>query len=415
MARFFEYQGKGFLKDVGIAIPTGEVASTAKEAYEVATRVGKPVVVKAQVWVGGRGKAGAIKFADTPEAAEKAASLILGSEVKGFPIRKVLVEEKLNIEKEYYVGVIPDSSWNSRTPVVMFSTEGGMDIEEVPEDKIFRAKIDYLKGFPFYDALDLASRAGIPNELLREMAGVLSNVVDVFKKCDCNILEINPLILTQDGKVVAGDCRMAIDDNSTFRHPEMGITIPREFPWEPSDFDIVGWGIEETDFRGAGFVMKMTLDETSPGYIGFHAIGGGGAMIGMDALSRVGLKPANYADTSGNPVASKIYRVAKVVLSQPNIEGYLLAGFLIANQEQWHHAHALVKVLREELPKRPGFPCILLVAGNKEEESLQILREGLKDVPGRIEIYGSERVEDSDFIGTRMLELAKQYRKEKAG
>ena len=415
MARFFEYQGKGFLKDAGIAIPTGEVVSTAEEAYEVATRVGKPVVVKAQVWAGGRGKAGAIKFADTPEETEKAASLILGSQVKGFPVRKVLVEEKLNIEQEYYVSVIPDSSWNSRTPVVMFSTEGGMEIAGVPEDKIFRAKIDYLKGFPFYDALDLASRAAIPNQLLREMAGVLSNVVAVFKKCDCNILEINTLILTQDGKVVAGDCRMAIDDNSTFRHPEMGITIPREFPWEPSDFDIVGWGIEETDFRGSGFVMKMTLDETSPGYIGFHAIGGGAAMIGMDALSQVALKPANFADTSGNPVASKIYRVAKVILSQPNIEGYLLAGFTVANQEQWHHAHALVKALREELPRRPGLPCILLLAGNKEKESLQILREGLKDIPGCIEIYGSERVEDSDFIGRRMLERVKQYRKEKAG
>ncbi|MBA7647416.1 Succinate--CoA ligase [GDP-forming] subunit beta [subsurface metagenome] len=413
MARLFECQGKGFLKDAGIAIPVGEVASTAKETHEVATRVGKPVVVKAQVWVGGRGKAGAVKFADTPEEAEKAASTILGMKVKGFPVRKVLVEEKLNVEKEYYVGVIPDSSWNSKAPVVIFSTEGGMDIEEIPEDKIFRAKIDYLKGYPFYDALDLASRAGIPNQLLREMAGVISKVVEVFKKQDCNILEINPLILTKEGKVIAGDCRMAVDDNSTFRHPEMGVTIPREFPWEPSDFDIVGWGIEETDFRGSGFVMKMTLDETSGGYIGFHAIGGGAAMIGMDALSRIGLRPANYADTSGNPVASKIYRVAKVILSQPNIEGYLLAGFLFANQEQWHHAHALVKALREELPKRPGFPCVLLLAGNKEEESLQILREGLKDVPGPIEIYGREHVEDSDFIGGRMLELVKQYRKEK--
>ena len=415
MARLFEYQGKGFLKDAGIAVPEGEVASTAKEVYEVAARIGKPVVVKAQVWVGGRGKAGAIKFADTPEEAEKAAKAILGSQVRGFTVREVLVEEKLNIEKEYYIGVIPDSSWKSLAPVVMFSTEGGMDIEEIPEDKFFRAKIDYLKGFPFYDALDLASSAGIPNKLLREMGGVISKVVEVFKKQDCNILEINPLILTTEGKVIAGDCRMAIDDNSTFRHPEMEIAIPREFPWEPTDFDIMGWGIEETDFRGSGFAMKMTLDETSGGYIGFHAIGGGAAMIGMDALSRVGLKPANFADTSGNPVASKIYRVAKVILSQPNIEGYLLAGFLFANQEQWHHAHALVKVLREELPKRPGFPCVLLLAGNKEEESLQIIREGLKDLPGPIEIYGKEHVEDSDFIGGRMLELVNQYRKEKAG
>jgi len=295
----------------------------------------------------------------------------------------------------------------------MFSPEGGMDIEQVPEDKIFRAKVDYLKGFPVYDAIDLAVSAGVPKELLRDMSAVISKVVEAFKKKDCNILEINPLVVTKEGKVIAGDCRMAADDSSTFRHPEMGVAIPREFPWEPTDYDIMGWGIEETDFRGSGFVMKMTLDEKSPGYIGFHAIGGGAAMIGIDALSRVGLKAANFADTSGNPVASKIYRVAKVVLSQPHIEGYLLAGFLIANQEQWHHAHAVVKALREELPKRPGFPCVLLLAGNKEEESLQIVREGLKGLPGRIEIYGSEHVEDSDFIGNRMKTLLEEYRKEK--
>ena len=137
-------------------------------------------------------------------------------------------------------------------------------------------------------------------------------------------------------------------------------------------------------------------------------------MIGIDALNLAGLKPANFADTSGNPVASKIYRVAKTILSQPDIEGYLLAGFMIANQEQWHHAHALVKVLREELPKRPGFPCVLLLAGNKEKESLEILREGLQGLPGRIEIYGSEYVDDSGFIGKRMLALVDEYRKEKA-
>ncbi len=410
MARLFEFQGKEFLKAGGIAIPMGEVASTAQEAREVACRIGKPVAVKAQVWVGGRGKAGAVKLVNTPEEVEKAASLILGMEIKGFPVRKVLVEEKLDIDREYYVSIIPDGSWESRCPVLIFSTEGGIEIEAVPEDKIFRVKIDYLKGFPFYDALDLVSSVGIPNELLKEMAGTLSKAVEVFKKRDCNILEINPLVLTKEGKVVAGDCRMAIDDNSTFRHPEMGINIPREFPWEPTDFDMVGWGIEETDLRGSGFVMRMTLDETGPGYIGFHAIGGGAAMIGMDALSRVGLKPANFADTSGNPVASKIYRVAKVILSQPHIEGYMLAGFMIGNQEQWHHAHALVKTLREELPKRPGFPCVLLLAGNKEEESLQILTEGLKGLPGRIEIYGSQHVEDSDFIGKRMLALIKEYK-----
>ncbi len=412
MARLFEYQGKDLLKGCGVAVPTGEVASTPQEAREIAAKLGKSVAVKAQVWVGGRGKAGAIKMADSPEEAEKNASSILGMNIKGFPVRKVLVEEKLDIQKEYYIGVLPNSSRRFCSPEVIFSTEGGMDIEDVPENKIFRVKVDYSQGLPLYDAIDLAGSAGVPNDQLSKVAGAITNVVNLFKRYDCTLLEINPLVLTQDGKTVAGDCRMSMDENAAFRHPEIKIATPREFPREPTDFDILGWWVEETDFRGSGFVMEMGSQEKGAGYIGFHAIGGGSAMVGIDALSRVGLKPANFADTSGNPVASKVYRVAKVILSQPNIEGYLLAGFMIANQEQWHHAHALVKVLREEMPKRPGFPCVLLLAGNKETESLKILRDGLKDIPGRIEIYGSEYVDDSDFIGRRMLELVQQYRRD---
>jgi succinyl-CoA synthetase beta subunit len=415
MARLFEYQGKKFLRDSGIAVPAGEIAANSREARDAAAKLGKPVVVKAQVWAGGRGKAGAIKPADSPEEAERAAGAILGSNVRGFIVRRVLVEEKLAIEKEFYVGVIPDSSRYIRGPVVIFSPEGGMDIEDVPPDRVFRSEIDYIKGLPLYDAMDLVGKAGLPNELMTKLAPVVSAVVDTFKKFDCTILEINPLVLTRDGKLVATDCKMSVDENAVFRHPEIKVAIPREFPREPTDFDILGWWVEETDFRGSGFVMKLRTGEKGAGYIGFHAIGGGAAMVGIDALSRVGLKPANFADTSGNPVASKVYRVAKVILSQPDIEGYLLAGFMIANQEQWHHAHALVKVLREELPKRPGFPCVLLLAGNKEAESLEILRQGLKDLPGRIEIYGSEYVDDSDFIGGRMRALVEEYRKERTG
>jgi len=414
MARLFEYQGKNILKNSGIPVPAGEVAATPAQAREIAAQMKKPVVVKGQVWVGGRGKAGGIKTADTPEAAEQAAAGILGMDIKGFPVRQVLVEEKLAVNKEFYAGIIPDSSRFTRGPVVIFSAHGGMDIEDVAEENIVRARIDYVKGLPVYDAIDLAGSAGIPNELLGRTAEILSAMVNTFKKYDCTTLEINPVILTQDGKLVAGDCRMSIDENASFRHPELKVDIPREFPREPTDFDILGWWVEETDFRGSGFVMTMGNEDSGKGRIGFHAIGGGAAMIGIDALSRVGLKAANFADTSGNPVASKIYRVAKVILSQKDIEGYLLAGFMVANQEQWHHAHALVKVLREELPKRPGFPCVLLLAGNQETESLRILREGIKGLPGRVEVYGREYVDDSDFIGKRMLTLVEEYRKEKA-
>ena len=183
------------------------------------------------------------------------------------------------------------------------------------------------------------------------------------------------------------------------------------------DLDFIGWGIEEFDQRGSGFLMSMGFDEQSPGYIGYHPIGGGSAMLGMDGLTRVGLRVANYADTSGNPVASKIYRVARVVLSQPGIEGYLLGGFMMANQEQWHHAHAIVKALREVLPTRPGLPCLLLLCGNKEEESLAILREGLANLPGgeRIEIYGREYVTDTEFIAQRMLHMVQEYRQAQGG
>jgi succinyl-CoA synthetase beta subunit len=146
------------------------------------------------------------------------------------------------------------------------------------------------------------------------------------------------------------------------------------------------------------------------GYIGFHGIGGGGAMLGADALMRHDVKIANYADTSGNPTASKVYRTVKIILSQQNIEGYALMGAVIANQEQWHHAHALVRALREELRDRPCFPVVILIAGNKEAEAIEILKKGLKDVPSKVEIYGGEYVYNLDFIAQRMKSLIEQYR-----
>ena len=157
----------------------------------------------------------------------------------------------------------------------------------------------------------------------------------------------------------------------------------------------------------------MAPDRKGLGYVGYHGIGGGGAILGVDALNRQGLKIANYADTSGNPTAAKVYRAAKVILSQPDIEGYMLGGFIVANQEQWHHAHGVVKALREELPNRPGFPCVILLCGNKEKESMEILKEGTKDLPGRIEIYGSDKVYETEFLAKRMRALIDEYRKER--
>jgi succinyl-CoA synthetase beta subunit len=417
MAKLLEHQGKNWLRNAGLAVPRGRAATTAEEAAAVAGELACPVVVKAQVQAGGRGKSGGLAMADTPAEAAVAASRLLGSELKGGLVRQVLVEEKLDIAHEFYASYTVNSGREARCPMLMFSPEGGMDIESVPEGQLFRLLVSPSQGPDETALLALLGRAQIPPERRIALAAFLVGLFQAYRAYDCFTLEINPLVLTRAGDFAAADCKMEIDNNSVFRHPEMGIEVARDFGHDPTELDLIGWGIEEADQRGSGFLMSMGFDEKSSGYIGYHPIGGGSAMVGMDALSKVGLKVANYADTSGNPVASKIYRVAKAVLSQPGIEGYLLGGFMMANQEQWHHAHAMIKALREILPHRPGLPCLLLLCGNKEEESLAILREGLADIPGgeRIEIYGREYVTDTEFIAKKMLSMVHEYQLAQGG
>jgi len=416
MAKFYEYQGKDIFKKSGIPVPEGEVVKSPGEARKAAEKLGRPVVVKAQVWVGGRGKSGAVKFADTPDEAEKAAGEILGMEVKGLEVKQVLIEEKLDIAQEFYAGVIINSAQDVRGPVLMFSTEGGVDIESVPEDKIAMMNVDVIKGLMPYDTLNMVISMGVKGKVIRQIADVVFKLFNAFQINDCRTLEINPLVLTKDNKVIAADCRMGVDDQALFRHPELGIKIGREFLKEPTDFDLIGWSFEENDFRGTSYVAQMAPPEEvrKGGYVGYHGIGGGAAMLGMDALNKVNLKVADYADTSGNPTASKVYRVVKLIMSQPGIEAYFLSGFMMANQEQWHHAHGIVKALREELPKRPGFPVVILLCGNKEKESLEILKEGLAGLDARIEIYDREHVYDAKFIGGRVKALVDEYRKERS-
>lgn len=413
MARLYEYQGKELLKEAGIRVPEGGVAQTKDEAREIASKIGKPVVVKAQIWAGRRGKAGAIQFADTPEEAEKVAGELLGSEVRGFEVQRVLVEEKLDIDREFYVGVIVDSTKEVRAPVMIFSSEGGMEIEEVPEDKVSKVNVDIFLGLRPFHAIDLARRAGVPRELFDKVNAVNSALYKVFRNYDCRTIEINPLVVTRDGQVIAADCRAAIDDSSAYRHPKLGITVARESDQEPTFFDEIAWSIEEGDLRGTGYVAEMSQDIEAIATVGYHGIGGGGAILGVDALNKAGLRVANYADTSGNPTAAKVYRVAKIILARPGIDGYCMGGFIMANQEQWHHAHGLVKALREELPHRPGFPVVILLCGNREKESLEILREGLQDLAARIEIYGREHVYNTGFIAQRMRALVEEYQEER--
>jgi succinyl-CoA synthetase beta subunit len=248
--------------------------------------------------------------------------------------------------------------------------------------------------------------------LSSELVKVISGLYQAFQKYDARVAEINPLVFTKDGRIYAADCRFTLDDNALFRHPEFGIKVPRDMDREPTELEEIAWQIEETDYRGTGYFTQLVPEVKEEGYVGFHGIGGGAAMLAASALLTRGLKIADYADTSGDPPASKVYKVIKCILALP-VDGYVLMGSVLANQEQWHHAHAIVKALREELKDRPGFPVLLLVAGNKENESHQIIRDGLKDLPIRWELYGRDYIYKTDFIADRAADLVKAYLEEK--
>ncbi len=419
MARIYEYQGKELLQKAGIQVPRGISVRRPEEARKVALEIGRPVVLKAQVWATGRFKAGGIKFAETPQEAEKIAQELIGSTIKGLPVDRVLVEEKLDIEREFYAGVIVNDSYEVKGPVIIFSTEGGLSVEEVAAaspEKVASMNVDYLKGVEPAEVKELLLKpvfnGAMPAELLAKLAEAISNLYRAFQEYDARSVEINPLVLTRDKHVYAADCRFAIDDNSVFRHPELGIRLPRDMDREATELEEIAWIIEEGDFRGTGYFTQMVPKIEGDGWIGFHGIGGGGAMLAASALITRGFKVANYADTSGDPPASKVYRVIKCILSQP-VDGYVLMGSCLANQEQWHHAHGIVKALREEAKSKPGLPVLILIAGNKEKETHEIIRVGLEGIPLRWELYGRDHIYNTDFIADRVAALVEGYQAEK--
>ena len=422
MARLYEYQGKEVLATTGISVPQGKSADSAKEARQIAEGIGKPIVIKAQIWATGRFKAGGIKFASSPAEAEEAAKALIGAEIKGLKVERVLIEEQLEVEKEFYAGVIVSNSYKIKGPVLIFSSEGGSSIEEVAErnpERIGRLNVDYLKGVSLEDVKGLFSKISfdgfeLPETAKESLAAAVEKIYRAFKSYDARALEVNPLILTKDKRIVAADSHVTIDDNSVFRHPELGITLPRDMERPPTALEEKAWKIEEDDYRGTGYFSQMVPKIEGEGWLGFHGIGGGGAMLGASAFVARGFKIANYADTSGDPPASKIYSVIRCILEQP-VDGYVLMGACLANQELWHHSHALVKAFKEEAKKRPGFPVIMLIGGNKEKETHEIIRDGFKNLPLRWEIYGREYIYNTDFIANRVEALVKEYQEEKKG
>jgi len=386
MARLHEYQGKKLLREKGIPVPRGGVATTPEDAARIAAEIGGEVVVKAQAWITGRASVGGIARAATPEEAATAARSMLGMAVKGFTVEQVLVEERLDVTREFYAGIIVDDQ--AQAPLVLFASIGGTGIEEIAAehpDKVAQRHVDIDTGLLDYQARDLVRQAGIHGRLQRSLGGLLAKLYGTARSYEARTAEINPLVQTRDGKLYAADCRLTIDDYAVFRYPELGIEIAREFDRPPTSLEKIAWQVEADDYRGTFYFIQMGEGVASGDrYVGFHGAGGGGSMMSMDAVLSQGYKLANFVDTSGNPPASKVYRAAKIILSQPGIVGYFGSGSGVASQEQFHSARGLVKAFLEE---HIDIPVVIRLGGNAEDRAVEILERINGRVPAPVEGY----------------------------
>jgi succinyl-CoA synthetase beta subunit len=404
MARLHEYQGKALLKQFKIPIPLGGPAKTVHEVKTIASEIEGPVVIKAQIWSTGRAALGGIKFADSPIMAAEVSGKLFESGLPGFNVDTVLVEEKLEIDREFFVSLIVDD--RSKAPVLVFSSVGGTGIEEIAQqhpDAVQKYVIDIRKGLQDFDARNILRRCGIHGKQQLSIGMILVNLYQCARQLDARSVEINPLILSTEGKLVAADCRITIDDYAIYRQPDLGIQVAREFDRPPSELEKIAWNVEKNDYRGTFYFIQMEDHfRQGDGMVGFHGAGGGGSMMSMDAVMSRGYKIANFVDTSGNPPASKVYRAAKIILSQTGIDGYFASGSGVASQEQFHSARGLVKAFMEE-PLH--VPAVIRLGGNAEARAIEILERAQPFIPTQVEGYGKD--DSPEFCAERLDELIK--------
>jgi succinyl-CoA synthetase beta subunit len=386
VARLHEYEGKKLLHAARIAVPAGRVATSADEARRIAAELAQPVVVKIQAWTTARARLGGIRFADTPDQAAEAARHLLGMRVDSLQVDKVLVEQKLDIAEEYYAAFIIDDA--ARKPLLMFSLGGGTGIEERAQcqrQTVMSRHFDVTTGLADYDARNLVRRLGLSGHKLAGISAALVGLVRVAVQNEARTAEINPLVVTRDGDVIAADCRVTIDDYAVYRHPDLGIEIARELDHPPTRLERIAYEVEKDDHRGTFYFAQLAEGfARGEGYVGFHGAGGGGSMMSMDAITQAGFKLANFTDTSGNPSAAKVYRAARIVLAQPNLDGYFGSGSGVASQEQYHSAYGLAKAFYET---NLSIPAVIRLGGNSEDRAVQILAGCAKLVSAPVEGY----------------------------
>ena len=388
MSKLFEYQGKKLLEAGGIKIPRSRIIKSETEAEKAFEEIG-PGVLKAQVFTTGRAALGLVRFPGTVIELRSDIQDMLEQEIKDYKIETILYEERLNIDREFFAGVTVDS--RKAAPVLVFSSIGGSGIEEIvlknPESVFFMEINPDKIPLPF-ELIPLLKDTGISGRLLNLLSANLVFLIKTAIRSEAKSLEINPLVITDRGGIVAADCHMTVDDYAVFRHPEFEIELARELGHPPTRLETIAWNVEKDDYRGTFYFIQMEHNfQKGEGVVGFHGAGGGGSMMSMDALQKFGYRVANFCDTSGNPPASKIYRAAKIILSQANIDGYFGSGSGVASQEQFHSARGIVKALREI---NPNFPVVFRLGGNSEEKAIRILEDYTKDLNCNVRCFGKD-------------------------
>jgi succinyl-CoA synthetase beta subunit len=352
----YEYQGKELLREYGVQTLEGIVAASPEEAREAAEKLGGPVAIKAQVQTGGRGKAGGIKVVDDPEDAEEAARQILGMDIRGHTVHRVLVEAGAEISSEMYLSILVDRT--EKKPLVLFSTEGGVDIEEIAEknpDAIVRLYVDPLLGLLPYQVRELGFAAGLEGDVAKGVGQVVNNLYEAFEGADASLVEINPLVSTEDGRVLALDAKVTLDDSSLFRHEDYAEMQDEEAA-DP----------EEQRAREVGLqYVKLSGD------VGILGNGAGLVMSTLDAVAEAGGEPANFCDVGGGADAQMISTALDIVTSNEQVKSVLfnIFGGITRVDEV---ARGLLSALEQS---DVGLPIVVRLEGTNAEEGRELLAE----------------------------------------
>jgi succinyl-CoA synthetase beta subunit len=365
--RLHEYQAKTVFADAGVPVPDSRLATTVEEVLDAVDAIGFPAAIKAQVHVGGRGKAGGIKIATDEAEARQYAEEILGMDLKGYEVRKVLVEAGVDFENELYVGITMDR--DEGEPVAMVSTEGGVDIESVAErtpERIAREHIDPGFGLHPYQARKVVYGAGIPRDVAGDVASILSTLYDLYESKDASEIEINPVMVTSAREVVAADGVMNIDEDALFRQPDLA-----EMEDEAAGDEL------EAKANDYGFDY-VRLD----GNVGIIGNGAGLVMTTLDLVDHYGGAPANFLDIGGGAKAERVANALDMVFSDENVDSVVfnIFGGITRGDEV---AKGINEALEQfdEIPKR----VVVRLAGTNAEEGMEILNTDLVDVEATLD------------------------------